>query len=469
MDIRSRLKKDMKKDVAKFLSSLDFDRYIFEADIDCNIAHVQMLAEENIIDVEIANKIIKTLKELKKKGIKALDLDPSLEDIHMAIENYVTSKIGEEAGFMHIGKSRNDQVVTDLRLALKSKIEKLCKKLLNLIYKISKLASKHKETVMVGYTHLQHAQPTTFAHYLLAYANSLKRDYERLKDTYKRIDINPLGSAAMTTTTFPINRKTTTKILGFSSYFENSIDAVSSRDFIAETIFDLAMLATNISRICEELILWSTYEFGLIEIGDEFCSTSSIMPQKKNPDVAEIIRAKSSNLYGDLMSVMSILKALPHSYNRDLQEVTPHLWNSVNTIEKIIDIMEGMLSSIKINKKRGIELAKSNFSVATDIADLIVKKRKLPFRVAHKIVGKLVSKCIDEGIKPSEINSKILDEVSKNVIGKKLNIKDEELKKVIDPFECIKQRNIVGGPSPKAVEKSIISLQKYVKNEYDRW
>ena len=468
MNLRGgRLQKKMDEEAAKFTSSLESDHHIFHADIKCNIAHTRMLAQEGIIDEKTAHKIIKVLEELEKTGIEALKLDPSVEDIHMAIEEYVTEKIGEEAGFMHTGKSRNDQVATDLRLALKEKIREIQKELLNFIKVLVRMAKDHKETIIVGYTHLQHAQVTTFAHHLLAYAHAFKRDYERLKDTYKRVDINPLGSAALTTTSFPINRKLTTKLLGFSDYMENSMDAVSSRDFIAETIFDLSMIAANLSRICEEIILWSTYEFRLIELADEFSSTSSIMPQKKNPDVAEIARARTSNLYSNLMSVLGILKGLPYTYNRDLQEITPHLWDALGTCYDMICIVRRMLSTIKVDSKRGFELAVSNFATATDLADAIVMEKKIPFRTAHQIVGRLINHLIKEGLSPLDVNSSLVDKVSEEIIGEKLELDDDIIRRALDPRENVKRRNVPGGPSPRMVEASIKKLEAYVKDELE--
>ncbi|MCE5213091.1 MAG: argininosuccinate lyase, partial [Methanobacterium sp.] len=405
MNLRSgRLKDKMTRDAADFTSSLDFDRRIFQVDILCNQAHTTMLKEQGIIPAEDADKILDTLSKLSKEGIDALKMDSSVEDIHMALENYVTAQIGETAGFMHTGKSRNDQVATDLRMVLKEELEKIQSELLNFISNLLDLAEENIETIMVGYTHLQHAQPTTFAHHLLSYVYTLKRDYERIKDAYKRVDMCPLGSAALTTTSFPINRDRTRELLGFSKVMENSIDGVSSRDFIAETASSLAILCSTLSKICEEMIIWSTYEFGLVEIAGEYASTSSIMPQKKNPDVAEIARAKTAGVYGELMAILTILKSLPQSYNRDLQEVTPHLWNAVDTSHSLVNITSDMLSSIKFNTKRGLELAEANFSTATELADLIVKEKKLPFRVAHQIVGRTVSKAIEAVFKPSDIN-----------------------------------------------------------------
>ena len=424
-----------------------------------------MLARQGIIPEETAQNILKALKDLKEEGIEALDLDISVEDIHMAVENYVTSKIGADAGYMHTAKSRNDQVATDLRLVLKEEIKLIGNSILSFIEEILNMADEHKETIFVGYTHLQHAQPTTFAHHLLAYVNALRRDYERLMDAYKRVDMNPLGSAALTTTSFPIDREMTTKLLGFSRVMENSIDGVSSRDFIAETVFSLSMLGSTISKICEELINWSTYEFGVIEIGYEYSSTSSIMPQKKNPDIAELARAKSAVLTGELMTIMTILKALPYSYNKDLQEVTPHLWNSVDTAKAILSIMRGMLSSITVNKERAAELAKSNFATATELADILVREKNMPFRTAHKIVGRMVTEALENNVSLDDIDSKFLDNVAHEVMGKSLDLNDDSIRKALDPYENVKSRTVIGGSSPEAVEKVIISLRTFLNEE----
>lgn len=466
LNLRSgRLKGKMNSDAAVFTSSLEFDKRIFKADIRCNLAHTTMLKEQDIILPEDADKIINALHELESEGIDALNLDPSIEDIHMAVENYVTNKIGDVAGFMHSGKSRNDQVATDLRLVLKEEIEEIQKDVLNFIQIILDKAKKHTETVMVGYTHLQHAQPTTLAHYLLSYAHALKRDYERLKNSYKRVDMCPLGSGALTTTSFNINRDRTREILGFSKILENSIDGVSSRDFMVETVFSLAMLATNLSKICEEMIIWSTYEFGMVIISDKFSSTSSIMPQKKNPDVAEIIRAKTAVNYGELLTILTVLKALPQSYNRDLQELTPHLWNVIDNTSSMLNITAEMLSTIKFRKKRAEELAQSNFSTATELADLMVREKKIPFREAHQMVGKAVSEAFHKGIKPSEIDAKFLDNISMEISGKSLGLSDELVSEALNPHTIIKSRKVLGGPSPEMVEKDITNLNIFIKNE----
>ncbi|MGL4669240.1 MAG: argininosuccinate lyase [Methanobacteriaceae archaeon] len=471
MKIRTgRLAKAMSDEAAEFTSSLEFDRNLFEADIKCNFAHTLMLKEEGIIDEDVADKILGALDKLKSEGYDALDFDHSVEDIHMALENYVINVIGlESAGFMHTAKSRNDQVATDLRLVTRSKINEIQLAILNFIEDIVKMAREHKDTVMVGYTHLQHAQPITLAHHLMAYAQSLKRDYQRLNDTYKRVNINPLGSGAMTTTSFPINRELTTKLMGFDSYMENSMDGVSSRDFISEVVFDLANLTTNLSKISEELVLWSSYEFGIIEMADEFSSTSSIMPQKKNPDVAEIARAKAATLNGNLVTIMTILKAIPYTYNRDLQEINPHLWSSIITSQDTLSIVHKMLISINVNKERCLELASSNFATATDLADIMVRETKIPFRSAHKIVGRVVNKSINKGLDFSEIDSEFIDSVANNIIGKDLGLNNDLIKKSLNPIDNVNMRLIPGGPSSEMVELACTNMDKFLKENKSKF
>jgi len=463
LNLRSgRLKGQMKGEVADFTSSLKFDRRIFQADVRCNQAHTTMLIEQEIIPRDIGEKILKALDELEKEGIGALKLDSAVEDIHMAVENYVTSKIGPEAGFMHTAKSRNDQVATDLRIALKEEIEEIEKELLIFIQIVIQMARDHLNTLTVGYTHLQHAQPTTFAHHLLSYAQALKRDYGRLHDAYQRMDLCPLGSAALTTTSFPINRDRTAELLGFRGPMENSIDGVSSRDFIAETVFALTLLGTTLSKISEELIIWSTYEFRMVELADEFSSTSSIMPQKKNPDVAEIVRGKTAVLNGELVTILTIIKSLPQSYNRDLQEVTPHLWKATDTLHSALKITREMLASAEFKGVRGEELARANFSAATELADLMVREGGLPFRTAHQIVGRTVSSALEKGLKAEDIDAQFLDEISQEITGQPLKLDEDIVKRALDPVEIVKSRQVPGGPAPSMVKEAISNLEKFI-------
>ncbi|GAA5818813.1 MAG: argininosuccinate lyase [Methanobrevibacter sp. CfCl-M3] len=470
MKIRDgRLKKAMDEEAAEFTSSVEFDKYIFESDVKCNIAHTLMLKEEKIVDKEIADKILEALFKLMDEGYDALNFNHTDEDIHMAVEKYVIKSVGDDAGFMHTAKSRNDQVATDIRLSLRVKINEIQIFILEFIEGLLELAIEHKNTIFVGYTHLQHGQTITFGHHLMAYAQSLKRDYERLKDSYKRVNLNPLGSGALATTTFPINRELTTKILGFDAYLENSMDGVSSRDFIVEIVSDLAILSSNLCKIAEELIIWSSYEFRLIEITDEFSSTSSIMPQKKNPDVAELVRGKSSIITGELMTILMILKGIPYTYNRDLQEINPHLWNVIENTEAILSITSKMTLSINFKKERGLELAYKNFATATDLADLMVKEKKTPFRIAHQIVGRIVNEVnSNDDLDFNKIDSEFVDKIAIKLTGKSLSLPNDLIKKALDPVQNVKSRNIIGGPAPEMVELSAKNMQKFLKKEYDK-
>ncbi len=427
-----------------------------------------MLKAQGIIDGEIADKILEALDKLSDEGFDVLEFDHSVEDVHMAVENYVTKLVGPEAGFMHTAKSRNDQVATDIRLLLRDRISEIQIGILEFIEGILELAKDHKETVMIGYTHLQHAQPVTLAHHLMAHAQSLKRDYQRLDDTYKRVNLNPLGSAAMATTSFPIDRELTTQLLGFDDYLENSMDGVSSRDHIAETVFDLSALCTTLSKICEELVLWSTYEFGIVSMADEYSSTSSIMPQKKNPDVAEVARSKCAIVNGELITILTILKAIPYTYNRDLQEITPHLWNACDVAYDTLKIVNHMLLTVTFNTERCLELAGANFATATDLADIMVRERKIPFRTAHKIVGRIVNEAVAEGLNPSEIDGAYVDNVAEELGFEKLGLDDELIHNALNPIENVKIRNVPGGPSPEMVQLAIDNMNIFLDNEFEK-
>ena len=386
----------------------------------------------------------------------------------MAIENYVTSKIGPQAGYMHTAKSRNDQVATDIRLVLRERITGIQIGILEFLEGIVEMAGEHLNDVFIGFTHLQHAQPITIAHHLMAHVQALKRDYERLEDTYKRVNLNPLGCAAMATTSFPINRELTTKLLGFDAYLENSMDGVSARDFIAETVFDLTSLCTTLSKICEELILWSTYEFGVIEMADEYSSTSSIMPQKKNPDVAELARGKSTIVNGELVTILTILKAIPYTYNRDLQEITPHLWNALKVTEDTLSIVTRMLLSVEFNTERCAELAGRNFATATDLADIMVREKEIPFRTAHKIVGRIVNEASANNMAEEGITSQFIDDIAVDLGFDKLGLDDELIQNALNPAENVKIRRVVGGPAPEMVELARDNIKVFLNEEFEK-
>ena len=441
-----RFKTGMTDEAAIYTSSLEADKLLFEADIKTNFAHTSMLKHEGIIDEEIADNILCALDSLKEEGYEALVFDPSVEDVHMAIENYVTSKIGPEAGFMHTAKSRNDQVACDVRLVLRQKITEL----------------------QVGILEFIHAQPITIAHHLMAHVQALKRDYERFEDTYKRVNLNPLGSAAMATTSFPINRQLTTDLLGFDAYLENSMDGVSARDFIAEAVFDMVSLCTTLSKICEELVLWSTYEFGVIEMADEYSSTSSIMPQKKNPDVAELARGKCTIVNGELVTILTILKAIPYTYNRDLQEITPHLWNSIKVTQDTLSIVTKMLLSVEFKIDRCAELAGKNFATATDLADIMVREKEIPFRTAHKIVGRIVNEATANDMAEEDITSSFIDDIAVDLGFDELNLSDDLIQNALNPAENVRIRSVPGGPAPEMVEMARDNIKAFLNDEFEK-
>ena len=450
-----RFKTGMTDEAAEYTSSLEADMLLFEADIKTNFAHTSMLKHEGIIDEEIADKILCALDNLKEEGYEALVFDATIEDVHMAIENYVTSKIGPEAGFMHTAKSRNDQVACDVRLVLREMIEEIQIGILEFIEGLVEMAGEHLEDIFIGFTHLQHAQPITIAHHLMAHVQALKRDYERLADTYKRVNLNPLGSAAMAT------------LLGFDAYLENSMDGVSARDFITETVFDLVSLSSTLAKICEELVLWSTYEFGVIEMADEYSSTSSIMPQKKNPDVAELARGKTSIATGELITILTILKAIPYTYNRDLQEITPHLWNAVKVTRETLSIVTKMMLSVEFNVDRCAELAGKNFATATDLADIMVREKKIPFRTAHKIVGRIVNEATSNNMAEEDITSRFIDDIAVELGFDELNLDDDLIQRALNPAENVRIRAVPGGPAPEMVEVARNNIKVFLNKEFE--
>ncbi|MFN3622219.1 MAG: argininosuccinate lyase, partial [Nitrososphaerales archaeon] len=363
---RGRLKGLKPPEVDAYTSSLEADRWLFKSDIMVGKAHVIMLTEQGVVKPEDGLAILETLEELERLSYGELTKGP-FEDIHVAIESIVIERLGEDVGGrMHTARSRNDEVATCLRLTVRSQVVEILKELLNLLKIFHVKSLGELNTIMPGYTHTQHAQPVTLAHHLTAYFDALVRDFERLLDAYKRVNRSPLGSCALAATGFPINRFRTAELLGFDGLIENSMDAVASRDFIVETLSDIAILATDLSRIAEELILWSSSEFKFVDLPDEYSSTSSIMPQKKNPDTMEITRAKAGRIYGNLVGALTMLKALPLTYNRDMQEVTPRLWDSIETVKYMLKILSGALEKIVFNREIMWKSAFEGFSTATE-------------------------------------------------------------------------------------------------------
>ncbi|WP_088825544.1 argininosuccinate lyase [Listeria goaensis] len=381
-----------------FGASISFDQKLADEDITGSLAHVKMLGKTGILPADDAKLIISGLESLRHKLQQGkLQFTTQNEDIHLNLEKLLHDEIGATAGKLHTARSRNDQVATDMHLYLKRAVNDILKALEHLKLVLIKKAEAHVETIMPGYTHLQHAQPISFAHHLLAYHDMFSRDTERFQENLTRIDYSPLGAAALAGTTFPIDRQYSAELLEFENVYENSLDAVSDRDYIIEFLSHSAILMMHLSRFCEELILWTSHEFQFVTLTDAFSTGSSIMPQKKNPDMAELIRGKTGRVYGNLFSLLTVMKSLPLAYNKDLQEDKEGMFDTVETVTNSLAIFAGMIDTMSVNEKGMQTATEKDFSNATELADYLAKKG-VPFREAHEIVGKLVLDCTKKGI-----------------------------------------------------------------------
>lgn len=447
----------VREDVAKFTSSIKDDARLLNAVVAINKAHIVMLAEQKIITREDAQALLSALVDAEY-----LKLDSSMEDVHMAVEEAVLKEAGTEAGGnLHIAKSRNDQVATAIRIELRNQLLTLMRSVAHVQEHMAEVAEEHLKTVILEYTHLQPAQPVTFAHYLLAYLDALQRDMERLQSAYTRVNMCPLGAGALATTSFPINRDRTAQLLGFKGLVENSIDAVGSRDFIEETLAALALIAVNLSRLAEDLIVWSSPDFGVVELPDEFTSTSSIMPQKKNPEVLEVIRARASYILGNFVTVTAAVKSLPSTYNLDFQEITPKLWESIDSIRASLTMLHNLLPKLKVTSDVSDKALKS-FVAATELANLLVRKYGVPFRSAHKIVGALVKSLIDAKLTFANATPEMLAKAAEQSTGIKLKVKAEDLAALADPLKLVEACNVKGGPAPLEVKRAVAAREKQV-------
>jgi len=445
----------VREDVAKFTSSMKDDVKIAKAVIDINKAHVIMLMEQKIIKKLDVTKLLQALVKCSR-----IKLDASAEDVHMAVEEAVLKEAGEiVGGNLHIAKSRNDQVATAIRMELRKELLNLMRAVAHVQDHIAEVAEDHVNTVILEYTHLQPAQLVTFAHYLLSHFAALERDLQRLQSTYTRVNLCPLGAGALATTSFPINRERTAELLGFNGLAENSIDAVSSRDFITETIAVLTLIAVNLSRFAEDLIIWSSPDFGVVEFPDEFTSTSSIMPQKKNPEVLEVIRARASHVLGDFVASAAAVKSLPSTYNLDFQEITANLWESIENVSASLDMFHKLIPKLKITADVSGK-ANASFVAATELANALFHKYDVPFRTAHKIVGALVKSLIETKLTFADATPELLQKAAKDVASIKLTVKAEELKALADPLALVEACKVKGGPAPAEVKKALDALKK---------
>ena len=449
-----------------YILSLDSDRWLFHADVLVDKAHVVMLEERDIISREQSRDILNGLIAIEQRGaaefIEQELLAHAYDDVHTAIESVLIRELGEgTGGRMHTGRSRNDEVATCIRIALRNDLIELMKDVNELRSAVIAKAAEHVDTVMPGYTHLQHAQPTTFAHHLSAYSDAFARDFTRLVAVYERTNVSPLGAAAFASTGFPLDRASTAKLLGFDSVMPNSMDAVSTRDFVIEAIACFANLMTNLSRLAEEIILWSTAEFDFVRVPEDYITGSSIMPQKRNPDFAELVRSRTGTIYGCLMSALSICKALPYAYNRDLQVVTTHLLNATETTAASVSVMNHIVAGLEPNKEEMKKKTLVGFTTATELADTIVRTTGISFRTAHKIVASLAPVLTHNSIHELESGGDILrriDALAVDITGKKLSelgLTEEDVEEAMDVCSNIEKRNVYGGPANEQVRKTI--------------
>ncbi len=468
MVLRDRFTGKISAEAMVFMNSLRVDREMILEDIWLNQAHVLMLDKQGILSREDVGNILSALDDLMAEAMRGdFHLREELEDVHMNVENYVTERVGDAGGKMHTARSRNDQVVTDIKMKLREEILKIVERLIVLDRTLLDLAENSKSRVMPGYTHLQHAQPITLGFWASSYAGMFLRDIERLFDSYSLVNSSPLGACALAGTSFPIDRKFTARLLGFDSLQENALDAVSSRDFILESLSSLAILISNLSRLSEELVLWSTREFSLLEMPDEFSAGSSIMPQKKNPDLAELIRGSTGRIYGNLIQGLTAVKGLPSGYNRDLQEDRSLLWDSFRVVNSSVEIMNGILNRVKWNEPRMLALVEEDFSCATELANFLVMKEGLAFRKAHSVTGRVVKELVSRGK-----NFKDIDSV-KDILKKEgAELSGKELKTLLNPRKAVSASRSLGSTSPaevgrvaKSMKAELAAKEKFLKEK----
>lgn len=435
-----------------FGASIPFDQQLAKQDITGSLAHVKMLGKTGIISEEDAAAITAGLQTLAKKlANNELTFTIENEDIHLNLEKMLHDEIGPVAGKLHTARSRNDQVATDMHLYLKEHVQDIIEKITAFREVLVAKAEEHTETIMPGYTHLQHAQPISFGHHLLAYYNMLTRDQERLTESLKRIDLSPLGCAALAGTTFPIDRQMTADELGFGGIYSNSLDGVSDRDFILEFLSNSSILMMHLSRFCEEIILWCSHEFKFVELTDTFSTGSSIMPQKKNPDMAELIRGKSGRVMGDLIGLLTVMKGLPLAYNKDLQEDKEGMFDTVHTVATSLEIMTGMIDTMKVHTQTMHDATEKDFSNATELADYLATKG-IPFRQAHEIVGKLVLSCTQKGIYLQDVPLDEYQAISELI--------QEDIYDTLASKTAVVRRTSLGGTSFEQVEWQVQEAKK---------
>ena len=450
-----RFTKETNKLVENFNESLSFDHRFYKQDIRGSIAHVKMLAKQNILTDNERDKIIEGLDSIEADiDSGKLKFDDESEDIHSFVEAHLIERIGDTGKKLHTGRSRNDQVALDMKLYVRDEIDELKDLLYELLSEVLNIMEENKSTYMPGFTHLQKAQPTTLAHHFGAYFEMFIRDYDRLVSTRKRMNLSPLGSGAFAGTTYDLDRDYVASILDFDTATRNSMDSVSDRDYLLELLSDLAIISMHLSRLSEEIIIWNTDEYRFVEMDDTYSTGSSIMPQKKNPDIAELIRGKSGRVYGSLISLLTTMKGLPLAYNKDMQEDKEMSFDAIDTVKSLIKLMSGMLSSMKFNHEKMAKSARGGFTNATDAADYLVKKN-VPFRDAHEIVGRLVLYGIE--------NNKALDDFTLEEFKNISEVFDNDIYDAISLRTCVEKRNTKGAPGLKAINDEIEASRKLLE------
>ena len=451
-----RFTKETNKLVENFNESLSFDHRFYKQDIRGSIAHVKMLAKQNILTDNEKDKIIEGLNSIEADiDAGKLKFDDGSEDIHSFVEAHLIERIGDTGKKLHTGRSRNDQVALDMKLYVRDEIDELKDLLYELLSEVIDIMEENKSTYMPGFTHLQKAQPTTLAHHFGAYFEMFIRDYDRLVSTRKRMNLSPLGSGAFAGTTYDLDRDYVASILDFDTATRNSMDSVSDRDYLLELLSDLAIISMHLSRLSEEIIIWNTDEYRFVEMDDTYSTGSSIMPQKKNPDIAELIRGKSGRVYGSLISLLTTMKGLPLAYNKDMQEDKEMSFDAIDTVKSLIKLMSGMLSSMKFNHEKMAKSARGGFTNATDAADYLVKKN-VPFRDAHEIVGRLVLYGIE--------NNKALDDFTLEEFQNISEVFDNDIYDAISLKTCVEKRNTKGAPGLKAINDEIEASRKLLES-----
>ena len=452
-----RFTKETKDEVFRFNESLSFDKRLFEQDIEGSIAHVVMMEKQDILTLEEKDSIVKGLTQIKEEVLNGtLTFDGGYEDVHSFAEAKLIERIGEAGKKMHTGRSRNDQVALDMRLYVREQVVIVDEELKALLEVLLRIMEENTETYMPGFTHLQKAQPITLAHHFGAYFEMFKRDRSRMHDIYKRMNYCPLGSGALAGTTYPLDREYVASMLGFEGPTLNSMDSVSDRDYCIEFLAALATVMMHLSRFCEEVIIWNSNEYGFVEMDDAYSTGSSIMPQKKNPDIAELVRGKTGRVYGALMSMLTTMKGIPLAYNKDMQEDKEMTFDAIDTVKDCILLFTGMVDTMRFNKKNMEESAKLGFTNATDAADYLVKKG-MPFRDAHSVIGRLVLFCIEKNCAIDDLTLEELQSIS--------DVFEADIYDAISLKTCVEKRLTTGAPGPGQMKNVIAIYHKYLEEE----